>query len=94
MALNNQALLDYIAAHPGAGRDDIRQHVAPDVSPPTIWRALKRLVDEGKLEVSGKARATSSLSSRTEQSHNQRLRRAPWIPRREETILLSQPRSL
>ena len=38
MALNNQALLDYIAAHPGAGRDDIRQHVAPDVSPPTIWR--------------------------------------------------------
>jgi hypothetical protein len=28
MALNNQALLDYIAAHPGAGRDDIRQHIA------------------------------------------------------------------
>jgi hypothetical protein len=35
MALNNQALLDYIAAHPGAGRDDIRQYVAPDVSPPS-----------------------------------------------------------
>ncbi|MBK9130029.1 MAG: Fic family protein [Gammaproteobacteria bacterium] len=28
------------------------------MSPPTIWRALKRLVDEGKLEVSGKGRAT------------------------------------
>lgn len=58
MALNDQALLDYIAAHPGAGRDNIRQYVAPDVSPPTIWRALKKLIDEGKLEVSGKARAT------------------------------------
>jgi Fic family protein len=58
MALTDQNLLDYIAAHPGAGRDDIRRHVAPEASPPTIWRALKRLVDEGKLEVSGKARAT------------------------------------
>lgn len=58
MAIADQALLDYIAAHPGASRDDIRRHVAPDVSPPTIWRALKRLVDEGKLEVTGKARAT------------------------------------
>ena len=58
MALTDQALLDYIAAHPGAGRGDIRRHVAPDVSAPTIWRALKRLVDEGKLEVSGRGRAT------------------------------------
>lgn len=58
MALTDQALLDYIAAHPGAGREDIRRHVAPEVSPPTIWRALKRLVDEDKLEVSGKGRAT------------------------------------
>lgn len=58
MAITDQDLLEYIAAHRGAGRDDIRRHVAPDVSPPTIWRALKRLVDEGKLEVAGKARAT------------------------------------
>ena len=58
MALNDQAILDYIAAHPGAGREEIRRHVAPGVSPPTIWRALKRLVDEGKLEIAGKARAT------------------------------------
>ncbi len=58
MAFTDQALLDYVAAHPGAGREDIRRHIAPDVSAPTIWRALKRLADEGKLEVSGRGRAT------------------------------------
>ena len=58
MPLTNQAILDYIAAHPGAGREDVRRNVAPELSPPTVWRALKRLVDEGRLEVSGKARAT------------------------------------
>ncbi|MGH6719145.1 MAG: Fic family protein [Alphaproteobacteria bacterium] len=58
MALSDQALLDYLAAHPGARREDIRRHAAPDVSAPTTWRALKRLVDQGKLEVSGKGRAT------------------------------------
>lgn len=58
MALADQALLDYIFTHPGAGREEIRRHVAPEVSPPTLWRALKRLVDEGKLEVSGRGRAT------------------------------------
>lgn len=58
MALLDQTLLDYVAAHPGAGREDIRRHVAPNASPPTIWRALRRLVDEGKLEVSGRGRAT------------------------------------
>jgi Fic family protein len=58
MPLTDHALLDYIAAHPGAGRENIRRHVARDVSAPTIWRALKRLVDDGKLEVAGKGRAT------------------------------------
>ncbi len=58
MPLTDQAILDYIADHPGAGREDIRRHVAPDVNPSTVWRALKRLVDEGWLEISGKARAT------------------------------------
>lgn len=58
MAFSDQAILDYIAAHPGAGRNDVRQQVAPEASPPTIWRALRRLVDEGKLEIAGKARAT------------------------------------
>ncbi len=58
MSLTDQAILDYIADHPGAGREDIRRDVAPDVSLSTIWRALKRLADEGRLEVSGNARAT------------------------------------
>ncbi len=58
MPLSGQAILDYIAAHPGAGREDVRRNIAPEASPPTIWRALKRLVDEGRLEVSGTARAT------------------------------------
>lgn len=58
MPLTDQAVLDYIADHPGAGREDIRRHVAPEVSAPTLWRVLKRLVDGGRLEVSGKARAT------------------------------------
>ena len=58
MALSNQRILDYIAAHPGAGREEIRRHTAPNASSPTVWRALKRLVEENKLEVSGKGRAT------------------------------------
>ena len=58
MALSDRDILNYIAAHPGAGREDIRRHAAPDASSPTVWRALKRLVDENKLEVSGRGRAT------------------------------------
>lgn len=58
MALTDQALLDDIAAHPGSGRAAIRRRAAPDLSAPTVYRALKRLVDEGKLEVTGKGRAT------------------------------------
>ena len=55
----DQSVLDYIADHPGAGKEDIRRDVATKSSPSTIWRTLKRLVDEGRIEVSGKARATS-----------------------------------
>ena len=58
MPLTDQGILEYLAAHPGAGREDVRRGVAPDVSPVTVWRALRRLVDEGRLEVTGKARAT------------------------------------
>ena len=58
MVLSDRAVLDYIAAHPGARREDIRRNTAPDASSPTIWRALRRLVDENKLEVSGRGRAT------------------------------------
>lgn len=58
MQITDQAILDYVAAHPGAKREEVRRHVAPEMSAPTIWRALKRLVDEGRLEVSGRSRAT------------------------------------
>jgi hypothetical protein len=58
MAYSNHDILDYIAAHPGARREDIRRHAAPDASETTVWRALKRLVNEGKVEVSGKGPAT------------------------------------
>ena len=58
MAVSDRDVLDYIAAHPGARRDDIRRNTAPNASSPTIWRALKRLVDENKLEVFGRGRAT------------------------------------
>ena len=58
MAVSENEILDYIAANPGARREDIRRHAAPDASSPTVWRALKRLVGENKLEVVGKGRAT------------------------------------
>ena len=54
----DQPILDYIADHPGAGRAAIRRAVAPEDDPSTVWRTLRRLVDEGRLEVSGKGRAT------------------------------------
>lgn len=59
MLITDQAILDYISAHPGAKREDVRRSVASGASSTTVWRALKRLVDEGRLEVSGKARATA-----------------------------------
>ena len=58
MPVADHAVLDYIAAHPGAGREDIRKDMVPQTSGPTMWRTLKRLTDEGKLTVTGKARAT------------------------------------
>ena len=58
MALVDQDILDYIADHPGAGREAIRRNLVSEASPSTVLRTLKRLVDEGRLEVSGKARAT------------------------------------
>lgn len=59
MALSGQAILDYIAAHPGARREAIRRHAARGASETTVWRALKRLVDENKIEVTGKGPASS-----------------------------------
>lgn len=59
MLVGNQAILDYIATHPGCGREEIRRHVTADASATTVWRVLKRLIEEGRLEASGRARATS-----------------------------------
>lgn len=58
MPISDRALVDYIAGHPGARRRSIRQHAAPEASETSVWRALRRLVDKGRLEVSGKGRAT------------------------------------
>ncbi len=54
----DQAILDYLAAHPGVGKESIQRHIPYTISAPTIWRALRKLVDEGKLEMTGKGRAT------------------------------------
>ena len=59
MMVSDQAILDYIAANPGARREDIRRYAAPDASDATIWRALKRLLAADKLEVSGRGPATT-----------------------------------
>jgi Fic family protein len=59
-------ILKYLADHPKAGRDEIRRKVAPTVSPPTIWRALRKLTEKNKIEVSGKGRRTAySLAGAT-----------------------------
>lgn len=44
--------------HRRAGREAIRKGTAPSAGETTVWRALKRLVESGRLEVSGKGRAT------------------------------------
>ena len=73
MPVNDQALLDYVAAHPGSRRGEIRRHVAPEASDATIWRALKRLVEQERLAVSGNGPATgySLAGADAVQSHLQ-----------------------
>ena len=56
-----QDILTYIAANPESGRDAIRRGAAPEAGYTTIWRALTRLVETGKLEVSGRGRATKYI---------------------------------
>lgn len=58
MPFSEQAILDYIFEHPGARRREILRNAAPDSSETTVWRALKRLVAEDKLEVTGRGPAT------------------------------------
>ena len=58
MAFSEHDILDFVAENPSAGRSAIHKGVARDASETTVWRVLKRLVDEGRLEVSGRGRAT------------------------------------
>ena len=59
MPLDDQAILDYIANHPNAGRGSIRRQIAPEASKQTIWNSLKRLVEEGRFDITGKGRVIS-----------------------------------
>ncbi|MFZ5615824.1 MAG: Fic family protein [Pseudomonadota bacterium] len=59
MKLTDQAILDFVARSPETGRQAIWRALAPDADPATVWRALKRLVEAGKLEAVGKGRATA-----------------------------------
>ena len=65
MPLSDQALIDYIAAHPHARRAQIRNGVAPHASTATLWRALSRLQSEGKLEQTGRGRSTGYVIARS-----------------------------
>lgn len=58
MTFSEHDILDFVAENPSAGRNAIHKGVARDASETTVWRVLKRLVDEGRLEVSGRGRAT------------------------------------
>lgn len=58
MIISNRAVLSYVSNHPECARSQIRREVAPEASASTVWRALRRLVDAGKLEVVGEGRAT------------------------------------
>lgn len=54
----DQDILAFVAEHPKSGRSAILRGITADSSSSTVWRALKRLVDAGKLEVSGQVRST------------------------------------
>ena len=59
MLIDERAVLSYVSNHPGCGRSQLRRHLAPDASKSTVWRALRRLVDAGQLQVVGEGRATT-----------------------------------
>ena len=69
MLLTDRVVLSYISNHPECGRSQIRRHVAPGASASTVWRALRRLVDAGKLQMVGKGRATRYRVAGSEAVH-------------------------
>lgn len=58
MPVSDQAILDHIAAHPGARRKEILRQAVPQASETTVWRALKRLLAQGSVRISGKGPST------------------------------------
>ncbi len=58
MTLSEQAVLEFVRKHPDASRSQIRAGVAPRRSEATVWRTLKRLVEQGALTVAGLGPAT------------------------------------
>ena len=63
----------------GAGREEIKRAVAPTSSGPTIWRALKRLVDEGQLAVSGRAACGSIPACAGKPTPSRKRPRSSWV---------------
>ena len=66
MVLSDQSIIDYIATHPGAKRAQIHKEVASDTNTTTLWRAFSRLVAEGKLQQTGRGRATGYVVAGSE----------------------------
>ena len=65
MPVVDQRILDHVPRHPGVGRGDIRRHVAPELSPPTIWRALRRLAPAVLVDVGTRPRSSAAASDGT-----------------------------
>ena len=59
MEHSDQDVLRLVAENPGIGRRAILNGLGRGVSETTVWRILRRLLDEGRIEVSGKGRATT-----------------------------------
>ena len=58
MTPSEAAILEFLRANPDTSRAQIRAGVAPDSSESTMWRALKGLVENGTLSVTGRGPAT------------------------------------
>ena len=62
MILNHKEAIQHLVRNlPAIGitrRDDIHRNVAPEVNEVTVWRRLKALVEDHKLQVSGRGPST------------------------------------
>ena len=68
--LTGKGILDALAAHPGAGREQVRRGVAPDVSPVTVWRAPDDLSTRAGLRIpAGRATGYSLAGTAVVRAH-------------------------